>query len=139
MVGESIPSPFSTIDDLEERSRMMDEFGELRKHLFEQHLKTLSSEQQQALRDGRHPSQDHKLTLQAKRFADALAEKLKVLPCVHEVSVANYHFNRNVINVYVVGVGLLDPKLFVIPDFFEGFEVHIVNRSRSLHETHPNY
>lgn len=107
---------------------MMDEFGELRKHLFEIHLKTLSPEQQRALLAGSHPSQDHSLTLQAKPFAEALAERLKTLQCVQDVSVANYHFNRNVLYVFVVGIDLLDPKLFAIPDFFEGFEVHIVNR-----------
>ena len=127
---EHIPTPFSAIQDPERLNEVMTQYGELRKHLFDAHVETLTPEQQSLLNEGKHPSQAHALTQQALPFADALAKKLSHLPHVREVKVATYHMNRNLLYVYVTDMDLLDSRLSGIPDFFEGFEVHVVNPKR---------
>jgi hypothetical protein len=130
IVGEQLPLPLTAISDQKKRDKVMTEYGELRKHLFNVHLNMLSNEQQRALQAGKHPSQDHALTAEAAVFAEALAKKLEHLSFVRKVSVANYHLNRNLLYVFVSDIELLDPRLSEVPDFFEGFEVHVVKHPK---------
>jgi hypothetical protein len=130
-VGERVPLPLTSIANPKKRDKVMTEYGEPRKQLFNVHLNTLSNEQQRALRAGKHPSQDHALTAEAAVFADALAKKLEHLLFVRKVSVANYHLNRNLLYVFVSDIELLDPRLSEVPVFFEGFEVHVVKHPKT--------
>jgi hypothetical protein len=129
LIGEKIPSPFTAIRDRKRFDEVMNQYGELRQHLYEEHLKTLTTEQQIRIQSGKHPSQDHRLGQAALPHAQALAEKLKHLQFVATVGVGTYHGNRNVLDVFVDGVDLLNPQLLGIPDFFEGFEVLVLKKT----------
>lgn len=130
ILGEQIPTPFSVIQDRKRFDEVVFQYGELRKHLFARHLKTLSSEQRDLLSAGKHPSQDHALTQAALPYADKLGEKLRHLHFVSKVGVGTYHGNRNVLDVFVYGIDLLDRRLLEVPEFFDGFEVLILNKSK---------
>lgn len=126
MLGENLPLSLAEITDPRRRDEVMTQYGELRRHLFDVHLKRLTDGQRELLASGRHPSQDHALTGEAASYAKALRQMLEHLPCVKDVGVGNYHGNRNVLEVFVSGIELLDPRLLEIPDFYEGFEVLVL-------------
>ncbi len=132
MLSEKIPMPFSAIQDRKRYDEVVNQYGELRRYLFEQHLKTLTPDQQRLIKNGDHPSQSHALAEAAFAHAQALNEKLKNLQFVTKVSVGTYHGNRNVLDVFVNGIDSLDPRLLEIPDFFEGFEVLVLNRANKF-------
>ena len=63
MAGENVPDNFISVKDGQLRDKYITEYGELRRHLFAKHAATLSTEDQQKLNDGNHPSQSHALSL----------------------------------------------------------------------------
>lgn len=128
--GEEIPTPFSAIKDPKRLDQVMTQFGELRKHLFDLHSRSLSKQQQKLLNEGRHPSQAHALGSASLPIAKALEDKLRHLQFVKRVGVGAYHCNRNVLDVFVSGIELSDSRLAEVPDFYEGFEVLVMNEQR---------
>ncbi|HTD68496.1 MAG TPA: hypothetical protein VK846_18395 [Candidatus Limnocylindria bacterium] len=128
--GEGIPTPFTAIKDPKRVDQVMTQLGELRKHLFDLHLRSLSEQQRKLLNEGKHPSQDHALGSAALPIARALEDKLRHLPFVKRVGVGAYHCNRNVLDVFVSGIELSDSRLVEVPDFYEGFEVLAMNETK---------
>lgn len=131
--------PLTAIPDQRRRDEVMTQYGELRRHLFDQHLKTLDPDQRLLLECGKHPSQDHGKAKEALQYAETLRERLKHHQFVKKVGVGSYHCNRNVLDVFVSGIELLDPQLQEIPDFFEGFEVLVLKSKNVQNETHPDH
>ena len=119
--GEGLTVPVVKIADPVERDRRITEYGELRRHLFAEHIKTLSWEEQLEFQEGTHPSQSHRFADRAERFVPLLREHLVSLGFPCEVCLGRYHMDR-----FVLSAGLdEDPgeRRRELPWLFRGFEI----------------
>jgi hypothetical protein len=119
---EGIPFPVSEVPDEKLRSKYFDKYFELRKHLFNEHLKTLSPEELCQINNGQHPSQSHSRIQTAKEYAKELRLTLKEIGSITDVIVGVYHGDRLVLDV-LAKKRLTDEQETKIPEFFRGFEV----------------
>jgi hypothetical protein len=119
--GEGISGSLFQIADPEEQDRRLNEYAELRQHLFRKHLATLSSEEQRQFDEGAHPSQDWDYADAAKPFCPRLREHLAQLGFNAEVNLGFYHFERIVLCADLEA----DPgeRRSTLPWLFRGFEV----------------
>ncbi|MCA8989116.1 MAG: hypothetical protein KDA78_15830 [Planctomycetaceae bacterium] len=122
IAGENVPLDFIHHPDLAERDKYLTQYGELRRHLFDKHIKTLSNAEQELFKLGRHPSQSHEFAAAAKSYTEKLRIHLQQLDChVIDVCVGFYHCDR-----IVLSVDLADSdadKLQSLPWLFAGFEI----------------
>jgi hypothetical protein len=126
IVGENIPMPFSKIEDDKLRDEIFTKFGELRKHLFNKHLEELSETERSQLDTGKHASQSHEHFEVAKTVAKSLAIELSNLKLVTNVFPSLYHMNRIILDVTIDGEPSFKDAAKVIPQFYRGFEIHVV-------------
>lgn len=121
LAGESIEVPIWTISDPIERDRRITEYGELRRHLFAQHVATLTAEEQRRLSSRTHPSQSHEFADRASPFCELLQIHLAGDGVLADVSVGVYHGDRIVLCADLLD----DPKRrsTVLPCWFHAFEV----------------
>lgn len=77
MIGENVPEGFLKLEDRRLLTEYVDQYIELRRHLFAKHIKTLSRQERKQLKQGTHPSQSHKFADQAQPFATALEKEMK--------------------------------------------------------------
>jgi hypothetical protein len=119
--GEGLTGPIAQISDPAERDRRIAEYGELRQHLFAEHIKALTEEVQHQFAEGTHPSQSHRFAEQAQPFADSLREDLASLGFPANVSLGWYHLDRIVLSADL----LTDPgeRRSELPWLHHGFEV----------------
>ena len=123
MEGEDVPPNFGMLDDEQRRNRFIDEFGELRRHLFAKHATTLSDIDQQKLRDGKHPSQSHSFATDAEPYRERLDSHLRTLGIsAVEIALSWYHMDRIILSVTLSDA---DYELTESsrPWLFQGFEV----------------
>src|SRR5438067_2372593 len=99
--AEGVPLPLHQIADPAERGRRQPEYTELRRYLFVTHLAGLPEEEQQAFREGRHPSQSHDFAEAAEPVAEQLRGELASRGITAEVSVARYLDGRTVLDVFL--------------------------------------
>ena len=128
IAGENVPPGFVSLDDAELRDRYITEYGELRRHLFAKHAATLSTEDQQKLDDGTHPSQSHSFATDAEpycRLLDSYLRSIGIVP--DEIVLGWYHMDRIVLTVYLDDSQV--PADTKPPWLFQGFEVFYVPRS----------
>jgi hypothetical protein len=119
--GEGLTEPFSANADPVERDRRITEYGELRRHLFAKHIKTLSPEEQRQFDEGAHPSQSHRFADRAEPFVALLREHLASLGFRSNVSVGWYHFDRIVLSADLEADP--GPRRSELPWLFRGFEI----------------
>jgi hypothetical protein len=119
--GEGLTTSIVQIADPVERDRRITEYGELRRHLFANHAKTLSVAEQRQLKEGPHPSQSHSFAERAQPFAIFLREYLAHLGFNAQVSLGWYHMDRIVLYANLSE----DPKErhAELPWLFRGFEI----------------
>ena len=123
MVGERVPENFFRLEDPALRDKYITEYGELRRHLFEKHIRTLPETEQELFKTGRHPSESHRFAAQAEPYAERLQRHLESLgEKVAAVRIGFYHCDRIVLSVD------LEPRpraidLETLPWLFEGFEI----------------
>jgi hypothetical protein len=123
MKGERIPADFVNIADDAERDRVIRQFGELRQHLFGEHVRTLPPVERSLLSANRHASQSHDRTKEAERYAERLREHLGGLPFIKAVGLGAYHGDRLVLVVEISPEARQAEVESHIPAFFFGFEV----------------
>ena len=119
--GEGLTEGIVEIADPVERDRRITEYGELRRHLFAKHMKTLSAEEQRQLKEGSHPSQSHQLADRAEPFVALLRDYLASLGFPAKVCLGWYQLDRIVITVDLdadPGEGYAQ-----LPWLFRGFEI----------------
>jgi hypothetical protein len=119
--GEGLNTPIVKITDPVERDRRITEYGELRQHLFQKHIDTLSDDEQRQFTEGTHPSQSHLFAKRAEPFAAALAAYLAALGLPAKVSLGWYHLDRIVLAAELE----VDPgaRRSELPWLFRGFEI----------------
>jgi hypothetical protein len=120
--GERIPIPVTSVQDEKPRNQYLEQHAELRRHLFDEHLKSLAPNERDLLARGKHPSQSHSRAKKAEPYARQLFDSLKHLDCIKAVGPGAYHMDRLVLNVSVSRQPTAK-ELAEIPDFFGGFEV----------------
>lgn len=125
--GENIHGP---IADEKLQSKYMDQLGELRQHLFNKHLKTLSESEREQLEAGSHPSQSHQKTGAALEFAKLLHSALLQNGLEVEVRHGCYHLDRVILSVFADEKISKTALAKIVPQFFRGYEVmvHLKNR-----------
>jgi hypothetical protein len=115
------------------QDRLFQQFGELRKHLWEQHIVHLTPEERRQLEAGEHPSQSHSRAKQASGALEEFRTRLARLPYVAEVSMGMYHMDRIIFGVKLSqDVGWRTWRKD-IPAFFRGFEVLVLNAPNKAH------
>lgn len=125
--AEGVPLPLPSITDPAEREQRQCEYWELWRYLFVNHVASLSEAEQQAFREGRHPSQSHDHIEAAEPIAEELRSELAARGLLAEVSVARYLDGRTVMDV-PLPEWPLDEQWPDDLNFFRGFEVHIYIR-----------
>lgn len=112
-------------DDPALQERLFQQLGELRKHLWKQHIVHLTPEERQQLEAGQHPSQSHSRIEQAKPIFEEFRSRVAHLPYVAEVHLGAYHMDRVVFRVILsqdIGWQTWQKD---IPPFYRGFEVGV--------------
>jgi hypothetical protein len=122
--AENVPLPLSSIADPAERERRQREYRELWSYPFAQHLAGLPEDEQQAFRDGRHPSQSHDRSAEAEPVAEQLRRELAARGIAAAVSVAHYLDGRTVLDV-PLPTWPLDEEWPDDLSFFRGYEAHV--------------
>jgi hypothetical protein len=119
--GEGLKDPFSENVDPGERDRRLNEYCELRQHLFAKHIKTLSRVERRELYQGTHPSQSHQFAERALPFVALLQEHLASLGFPSTVCLGAYHMERIVLSADLD----TDPRdrKRELPWLFRGFEI----------------
>ncbi len=119
--GEGLTEPLFKIADRTERDRRIIEYGELRKHLFALHIKTLTLQEQREFKECAHPSQRHCFADRAEPFVALLQEHLASLGFQSKVCLGLYHLDRIVLSADLEK----DPteRQHELPWLFRGFEI----------------
>ena len=123
VLGEGVPEGFVKLEDEKLRNKYITEYGELRRHLFAQHVTTLPEAEQKKLDEGTHPSQSHAFAEDAEPYRQTLCEHLKSFGLEPlKITLGFYHCDRIVLSVDVEeSIG--NEKLKKRPWLFQGFEV----------------
>jgi hypothetical protein len=129
--SEGIPTPVSQIKDQALRDKYWLQFAELRRYLFEKHFASLPSEEQQMLKEKKHPSQSHVFFELAKRYLEDFKKTVPALGCIEKIGLGCYHADRIVIDVFLVpGTDVAEVRKH-IPQFYSGFEVFCLTPNKS--------
>ena len=124
--SEKIPMPLTTIKDPQIFDRYLSQHAELRRHLFEKHLRSLSPDEEQLLKDHKHPSQSHAFAEAAQNYLETFRKEVPTSDCVEKIGLGNYHMDRLVIDVWLVsGTDVAEVRKY-IPTFYRGFEVMLL-------------
>jgi hypothetical protein len=119
--GEGLPQDWTQHPDKNQRDLWWEQFVELKRHLWAEHLATLTSGEQQEFNARTHPSLSHKFHERAQPFTVQLRNELVRLGYDAEVALGFYHFDRIILSV------TLDRtprgRLRGVPWLFRGFEI----------------
>ena len=134
--NENVPNGFAQVEDEELRGRYISEYGELRQHLFEKHIKSLTEEDQELFSKGKHPSQSWKFEKRAKPYAEKLQKELSKLNFVEKVSIGYYQMDRIVLSVDI-NCEVSEEEYEMIPWLYSGFETKVgcVQRNSDMPES----
>ena len=126
--GESVPKGFALEYGSGRRPDYkvyMTHYCELRRHLYENHIKTLPEEIQKQLKSGQHPSQTHVKIKQAEPVLQRLKDILSGLDFVKDVSIKNAQMELLQFNVIVRNEPTFE-QTEMIPEYFEGYVINTV-------------
>ena len=104
MKGEDVPEEFAQLADDKLRDVYIAQCGELRRHLFAQHLATLTPEERRQFDKCEHPSQSHAFADRATPVAEEFQRELQRLAIAARVELGWYHFDRIVFTVILADV-----------------------------------
>lgn len=120
--GEGVPDKFITHKNPVRRDRWIMQYGELRRHLYQKHIKSLDTDEQQLIAENRHPSQSHRFADNALPYLDSLKQELDLIGLVYNsVELGMYHMDRIILSVDLDPVQQADPAGW--PWLHRGFEV----------------
>ncbi len=111
------------------QDRLFEQLGELRKHLYDQHLRLLTPEECRQLKAGQHPSQSHARAEQAKPIFEEFRSRMKCLPFIADVLMCMYHMDRIVFRVKLTDDAGQHRWRKEMPPFYRGFEVGVWTKS----------
>jgi hypothetical protein len=126
--GESVPKGFAVEYGSGRRPDFkvyVDQFCELRQHLFDKHLKTLPDEIQEQLKTRQHPSQSHSRIKEAEPVLQTLKDILAGLDFVEDVSIKNAQLGLLQFNVTLKSEPTLE-QAEMIPEYLEGYIINTV-------------
>ena len=137
IVGENVPERFVYHPDPNQRDRYIAQYGELRQHLFDKHIKTLSRADQELLEQGCHPSQSHDLSAEAECYVDKLHMRLQELGChAIDIRLGFYHCDRIILSVVLADSDAA--KIESLPWLFAGFEIKYLADASSKSNSPPH-
>lgn len=120
--AEKINGP---IADAKLQNRFNDQLGELRRHLFNKHLATLSVAEQEQLKAGSHPSQSHQKVKDADEFAALLHSELLQHGFDIQVQPGCYHMDRVILSLFPDENVNRIKLAKVVPQLFRGYEIKV--------------
>jgi len=103
-------------------SKIDDPF-ERRRAIFQEHLKTLSEEEQRAIETSTHASMSHARAQEAEPYIIEFKNRYGHLPYIAGIGIGYYHGDRLVITVEFVREMKLSEFEDDLPWFYRGFEV----------------
>ncbi len=129
--GEGLPKDWTKHPDKDQRDLWWHQYAELKQHLWQRHVATLTSEERQEFEARSHPSLSHDFRERAQPFTEYLKEELARRGYNAEVRLGFYHLDRIVLNA------VLDrtppDRLRGVPWLFRGFEVLYRFRDTDAH------
>lgn len=128
--GAGLPDDWTNHPDKALRDLWWKHFAELKQHLWQNHLLTLTHEEQQQFKDGTHPSLRHEYAERALPFCKLLEADLARNGLTSVVKLGYYHMDRIVLSAYFSE--LPSGGLPGSPWLFHGFEVKAVRASKPL-------
>ena len=126
--GESVPKAFGLEYGSGRRPDYkvyMEQFCELRQHLFDKHLKSLPDEIQNQLKNRQHPSQTHAKINQAEPVLQKLKATLTGLDFVKDVSIKTAQMDLVQFNVILKSEPTLE-QAEMVPEYLEGYVVNTI-------------
>jgi hypothetical protein len=108
--------------------RLQRHLSQLRKHLWKRHLKGLTREERNQIKNGTHPSLSHKGFEMAKPIFEEFRSLMTPHPFVAEVAMVTQHMKPIVFRVKVARDATWRVWQEHIPPFYRGFEV-VVTRA----------
>ena len=128
--GNGLPKDWTKHPNQAQRDVWWQQFAELKEHLWQKHVSTLSPEEQQQFKDGTHPSLRHEYAERALPFCKLLEAELERKGLMSVVKIGYYHMDRLVLSVYLSDFP--PAGLPGSPWFFRGFEVKAIRASEPL-------
>jgi len=125
LMENGVKEDFHQIPDPIERNTQIKLFEKYRWAAFEQHLKTLSSEEQKAFKDKKHPSQSHGLKEAAEIVLEELREELKGLDFIIGVNLGLHQAGRIVFSILLKADCEFDDCYKMLPWLYKGFETKV--------------
>lgn len=123
--GIELPEDWTRHPDQTQRGLWWEQYSELKEHLWQKHIRSLSDEEQKQFKDGTHPSMSHAFYERAQPYCDLLRDDLKRQGIEAVVKIGFYHMDRIVLSAYLAELPL--GGLPGSPWLFHGFEVKAVN------------
>lgn len=128
--GVGLPDDWTKHPDQAKRNVWWKQYAELKQHLWQKHLSTLTHEEQQQFKDGTHPSLRHEYAERALPFCKLLEAELARNGITSVVKIGYYHMDRIVLSAYL---SELPPGgLPGSPWLFRGFEIKAYRASKPL-------
>jgi hypothetical protein len=119
--GERLPKDWTKHSDAHQRAAWFQQFAELKQHLWEKHIASLSEAERKQFADRTHPSLSHRFKDRAAPFLEALKQEFARLGYTAEVSLGFYHLDRIVLSA---SLDRTPPgRLRGVPWLFRGFEI----------------
>lgn len=126
-LGESVPKEFGLEYGSGRRPDYeiyMNQYCELRQHLFNEHVKTLPKDIQTQLRRRKHPSQSHSKVHQAEPILQRLKDVLSGMEFVKDVSIKTAQMDLVQFDVILANEPTIE-QAEMIPEFIEGYIINI--------------
>jgi hypothetical protein len=126
MHGECVPNGFGADYGSGRRPDFgvyVDQYCDLRQHLFDKHVRTLPDEIQKQLKSGQHPSQSHEKIKQAEPVLQRLKEILSGLDFIKDVSIKNGQMGFVQFDVTLKKEPIFE-QAEMVPEYFEGYVVN---------------
>jgi hypothetical protein len=128
--GIGLPDDWTKHPDQAQRNVWWKQYAELKQHLWQKHLSTLTHEEQQQFKDGTHPSLRHEYAERALPFCKLLEADLERRGLMSVVKIGYYQMDRIVLSAYL---SELPPGgLPGSPWLFRGFEIKAYRASKPL-------
>ncbi len=119
--GMRLPEGWTQHPDTKQKEIWWAQFTELKQHLWQKHISTLTVDEQQQFKDGTHPSLHHEYAERALPFCKLLEVELERRGMASVVKIGYYHGDRIVLSAH-----LSEPPPGGLPGspwLFRGFEV----------------
>ncbi len=128
MRARNVPHGWLIHPDKKKVDMWIEEYGLLKKQLWNAHILTLSKLEQDEFRTGTHASLSHSRADRALAIVPLLQEHLRTLGLCAEIKIGFYHMDRIVFSAYIDA----DPEVLgdKLPWLYRGYEIFYIQKEK---------